>query len=36
MIEWLERLGCGAESRRKACVRGWVTFPVNPAVTFSN
>ena len=39
MVEWLEQLGYGAESRRKASVRGsaspcgdWKTLSVNPAV----
>ena len=39
MVEWLERLGHGAESHRKARVRGWAphcddwkTLSVNPAV----
>ena len=39
MVEWLEQLGYGAESRRKAWVRGsaspcgdWKTLSVNPAV----
>ena len=39
MVEWLERLGCGAESRRKARVGGWASpcddwkpLSVNPAV----
>ena len=39
MVEWLEQLGYGAESRRKARVRGsasscgdWKTLSVNPAV----
>ena len=39
MVEWLERLGYGAESRLKACVRGWAspfddwkTLSVNQAV----
>ena len=38
-VDWLEQLGCGAESRRKARVRGWAssyddwkTLSVNPAV----
>ena len=25
MVEWLERLGYSAESRRKALVRGWAS-----------
>ena len=39
MVEWLEWLGYGAESRRKAWIRGWAspcgdwkTLSVNPAV----
>ena len=39
VVEWLEQLGYGAESRRKAGVRGsaspcgdWKTLSVNPAV----
>ena len=39
LVEWLERLGYSAESRRKARVRGWVSLrddwkilAVNPAV----
>ena len=46
MVEWLEQLGYGAESRRIAQVRGsaapcddWKTLSVNPAekwVPFSN
>ena len=39
MVEWLERLAYGAESRRKALVRGWTSpcddwkiLSVNPAV----
>ena len=39
VIEWLEQLGYGAESRSKACVRGsaspcgdWKTLYVSPTV----
>ena len=41
MVDWLERLNYGAESRRKACVRGWAspcddwkTLSVNQAVNW--